>query len=270
MQFRNLGNLSVPVIGMGTYISFDVSSQSDIDVRHKIIDQCIEHGVTLLDSSPMYGQAERVIGLSTEGKRDNLMFATKVWTRGKEEGERQIRQSFELMKTDYVDIFQVHNLLDWQTHLPTLERLKEEGKIGAIGVTHMYPNEYPEMMRIMKTGRIDSIQVPYNVVDRVVEAEVLPLADELNIGVIIMEPLKKGRYASGLRREPDMSPLAEFGITSWAQALLVWVVGDPRVSVAIPATSRPERVGENALAGMIGPIPQELRDYIREETERCL
>jgi aryl-alcohol dehydrogenase-like predicted oxidoreductase len=114
------------------------------------------------------------------------------------------------------------------------------------------------------------VQIPYNVRERACEDRILPLAADLGIGVIVMEPLDKGRYVKGLRRQPDLSPLEAFGIRTWGQALLAWVLGDPRVSVAIPATSRPERVEENALAGSIGVLPPAIREYIRRETERCL
>jgi aryl-alcohol dehydrogenase-like predicted oxidoreductase len=126
------------------------------------------------------------------------------------------------------------------------------------------------MLEIMRSGQIDTIQIPYNVRERSCEARVLPVAEEQGIGVIVMEPLAKGRYVKGLRRPPDLAPLAAFGIRTWGQALLAWVLGDPRVSVAIPATSRPERLEENARAGAIGRLPQGLRDYLRQETERCL
>ena len=125
-------------------------------------------------------------------------------------------------------------------------------------------------MKIMRSGRIQTIQVPLNVLDRACEAEMLPLAEKLGIGVIVMEPLKKGRYVKNLRGAPDLSPLAEHGIETWGQALLAWVLGDARVSVAIPATSRPERITENAVAGSAGRLPQGLRDYVRKETERCI
>jgi aryl-alcohol dehydrogenase-like predicted oxidoreductase len=122
----------------------------------------------------------------------------------------------------------------------------------------------------MRSRRIQTIQIPYNVRERSCEDRLLPLAEDLRIGVIVMEPLDKGRYVKGLRRQPDLSPLAGFGIRTWGQALLAWVLGDGRVSVTIPATSRPERVEENALAGSIGVLPPEVREYIRKETERCL
>ncbi len=270
MESRKLGNLQVSAVGLGTYLTFDVTSEQDIAVRRQILDRCIQEKVTFIDSSPMYGNAERVIGIAMEGRRDRFQLATKVWCHGREQGKAQMARSFQLLRTNYIEVFQVHNLVDWQAHLPTLERLKEEGRIGLVGITHYDTSAYPAMMELMRSGRIDTVQVPYNVGERTCEERLLPLAEELGIGVIVMEPLERGRYVKELRRKPDLSPLAEYGIRTWAQALLAWVLGDSRVSVAIPATSRPERIGENAAAGSVRRLPQELRDYIRRETERCL
>ena len=327
MEFHRLGSIVVPAIGLGTARTFDVTSEADVAVRRRIIDECVDHQVTFLDSSPMYGNAEKVTGIVTEGEREKFQFATKVWCQGKERGGEQIARSFELLRTDFIEVFQIHNLVDWRTHLPTLERLKEEGKIGLIGITHYSTSSYPTMMEIMKTGRVEAVQVPYNVGERTCEARVLlddysrfilahklqrdmttdslidrgqdrhlrshgavgsgqicrgieeepgprasfevALAQELGIGVIVMEPLGVGRYVAGLKRSPDLEPLSKFGITTWGQALLAWVLADGRVSVAIPATSRPERIAENAMAGNVPWIPQELRDYIQSETHRC-
>jgi aryl-alcohol dehydrogenase-like predicted oxidoreductase len=269
MEFRQLGTLWVPVIGLGTARTFDVSADRDIVVRRQIIERCIAAQVTCIDSSPMYGQSERVIGIATEGCRERFQLATKVWCHGRAQGEAQIERSFRLLKSDYIDVLQIHNLVDWQTHLRTLERLRDQGRIGLIGITHYSTSAYPTMLEIMRSGRIQTIQIPYNVRERSCEERLLPMAAELGIGVIVMEPLEKGRYVKSLRRPPDLSPLAARGIRTWGQALLAWVVGDQRVSVAIPATSRPERVEENAVAGSIGVLPPELREYIRRETERC-
>ena len=271
MEHRRLGGgLDVPVIGMGTWLTFDVSSDRELAVRRNIIDECVAHGVTLIDSSPMYGKSEEVIGLTTESRRDKFVLATKVWTSGKAAGEAQIARSFDLMKSDYMDVLQIHNLMDWRVQLSTLEKLKDEGKVGLVGLTHNSASAYPEIVDIMRTGRVDCIQIPYNVVNRAVEEKVLPLASEMGIGVLVMEPLQKGRYVGGLRTPPDVSPLLEFGIKTWAQALLAWVISNPAVTSAIPATTRPERIAENAVAGDAGNLPQGLRDYVREETERCL
>ena len=161
--------------------------------------------------------------------------------------------------------------MDWRTHLPALERLKAEGRIGQIGITHYTTSAFPEMMEIMKTGRVDTIQIPYNVLDRSCEsAIILPLADELGVGVIVMEPLGVGRLVKGLKRQPDLSPLAHFGVQTWGQAPLAWILADQRATVVIPATSGPERVLENAKAGSIAPLPEELREHISREASRCL
>ena len=270
MEFRKLGKIDVSVIGLGTLRAFDVTEDDDIGVRNEIINNCLAHQVNLIDSSPFYGQAEEVVGVTISGRRDKFFLATKVRCEGKEAGEEQISRSFELFKTDYIDLFQIHNMIDWRTHLPTLERLKEEGKIGMIGVTAMVHDAYPVIAGLMKDGRIDAVQIPYNVVERGCEEELLPLAEELGTGILVMEPLKKGIYVNGLKGTPDLGPVAEFGIQTWAQALLSWVIGDSRVGSTIPATSRPERIVENALPGSLGRMPQELRDYVREETLRCL
>src|SRR5918992_5262346 len=270
MERRPLGSLQVPVIGLGTARTFDVSAERDIAVRRRVIECCLAARVTFIDSSPMYGQSERVIGLTTEGCRERFQFATKVWCHGRAQGETQIEHSFRLLKTDYIDLLQIHNLVDWKTHLGMLERLQGQGRIGLIGITHYSTSAYPTMLEIMRSARVHTVQIPYNVRERSCEDRILPVAEELGIGVIVMEPLDKGRYAKGLRRQPDLSPLAAFGIRTWGQALLAWVLSDTRVSVAIPATSRPERIEENAAAGSIGILPPELRDYIRGETERCL
>jgi aryl-alcohol dehydrogenase-like predicted oxidoreductase len=270
MECRQLGSLRVPVIGLGTARTFDVTGARDIAVRRQIIERCIATQVTFIDSSPMYGQSERVIGLTTAGCRERFQLATKVWCHGRAQGEAQIANSFRLLNTDYIDVLQVHNLIDWRTHLGTLERLRDQGRIGLLGITHYSTSAYPTMLEIMRSRRVHTIQIPYNVRERRCEDRILPAAAELGISVIVMEPLDKGHYVKGLRRAPDLSPLAAFGIRTWGQALLAWVLGDARVSVAIPATSRPERIEENAWAGSIGVLPKELRDYVYRETERCL
>ena len=270
MEFRKLGNLEVSAIGLGTLRTFDVSDAVDVAVRRQIVDHCIDNQVNLIDTAAWYGRAEEVVGAVTEGRRDQFYLATKVRCEGKEAGEAQITRSFDLLKTDYLDLFQVHNMIDWQTHLPTLERLKDEGKVGMVGVTAMVPEAYPTIMGLMREGRVDAVQIPYNVINRAVADELLPLAEELGVGVLVMEPLQKGRYVSELKEQPDLTPLAEYGIDTWAQALLAWVVSDPRVSAAIPTTSRPERIRENAQAGSAASLPSQLRDYILAQAEKCL
>ena len=270
MEYRKLGTLDVSAIGLGTLRTFDVTGDDEIAVRRQILDNCLDSDVNLIDTASWYGHAEQVVGDITEDLRDQFYIATKVRTEGKQAGEAQIARSFELLKTDYIDLFQVHNMIDWQTHLPTLGRLKGEGKIGMLGVSAMVPDAYPTIMDLMRQGRVDAVQIPYNVMNRGVEDELLPLAEELGTGILVMEPLQKGRYVLDLKQQPDLTPLRDYGINTWAQALLAWVISDRRVSSAIPTTSRPEHIQENAQAAEAAGLPQQFRDYIRSEAERCL
>ncbi len=268
MQTRMIKDLEVPVIGMGTAGSFDVP-MSELDVRKQILDNCISQGSNFVDTSPMYRRSEQVIGAAMEGKREKFQLATKVWCTGRDTAVKQMARSFELLKTDYIEVMQIHNLVDWRTHLPLLEEMKAEGKIGGIGLTHYSPEALPEMAEIMRTGRIDSIQISHNVMERQVEDVILPLAEEMNIGVIVMRPVGAGQLFSNLIEKPNLEPLKEFGIRTWGQALMAWLLADPRVTVLIPATRRPQRIIENAAAGdMI--IPSEMRSYILAEAQRCL
>jgi diketogulonate reductase-like aldo/keto reductase len=270
MLYRKVKDLIFPAVGMGTFKIFDVNTSDPevLGIRADIINECRIHQMTLVDSSPMYGNSERVLGLSIRGNPKDFQIATKVWTKGFEEGKKQIDNSFSLLGTNYIHIFQIHNLVDWKTHLPTLTNLKQEGRIGLIGLTCMAPSDYPEMMNIMKTGKIDTIQIPYNAINTCVEPDILPLAESMGLGVLVMEPLQKGRYVKDLRLTPDISPLADLGITTWAQALISWVISNKVITTAIPATSNPRRVRENALGAV--EIPGDLRDYIKRETERCI
>jgi aryl-alcohol dehydrogenase-like predicted oxidoreductase len=270
LEFRKLGNLDVSTIGLGTLRTFDVTSETDIAVRREIVDNCLAVNINFIDSAAAYGNSEMVVGKTISGRRDRFYLATKVRCEGKEAGDAQIAQSFQSFQTDYIDLFQIHNMIDWQTHLPTLEALKAKGKIGMIGVTAMVHEAYPQIMDLMRQGRVDAVQIPYNVVERGCADELLPLAEELGTGILVMEPLKKGRYVNDLKSQPDVTPLVGFGIETWAQALLAWVLSDTRVTLAIPATSRPERIHENAAAASFPRLPQEMRDYVREETQRCL
>ncbi len=270
MQTRNLAGLQVNAIGLGTSATFEISSEEEIPARQQVIDNCLACDATFIDSSPMYGESERVVGMAIQSRREQFQLATKVWCSGRDTGIAQIANSFKLLRTDYIEVFQLHNLVDWQSHLPELQRLKAEGKIGLIGASHWITSAYPEMISIMKSGVIDTIQVPYNLLETTCQESVLPLAEEKGIGVIVMEPLGSGRLVKGLKSEPDLSPLQEYGIETWAQAMLAWLLADPRVSVVIPATSKPQRVFENAKAGSLPPLPQEMRDHLIAEANRCL
>ncbi|HEV2129454.1 MAG TPA: aldo/keto reductase [Longimicrobiaceae bacterium] len=250
VETRMLGRsgLRVPVVGMGTWQTFDVRGEAAERSAREVVDVALREGVNFFDSSPMYGEAERVLGRTLEGRRQEAMIATKVWTRGADEGEAQVERAMRFYG-GHVELHQIHNLVSWRTHLEMLERLRDEGRITAIGATHWSPSAFDELRTVMETRRITAIQIPYNPQEREVEQEILPLAEELGMGVVVMRPFGEGDL---LRRQPserDLEPLRPFGVESWTQALLKWILSDPRCHVAIPATSSPRHMAENAAAG---------------------
>jgi len=249
MEIRPLGasGLSTPVVGMGTWQTFDVRGAAE-QTAHDIVREALGAGVRLFDSSPMYGEAERVLAEALGARRDEAIVATKVWTSSTSEGEAQVRRALRWYG-GRVDLYQVHNLVAWPERLALLERRRDAGEVGLIGATHYSPSAFGELAEVMRSGRIEAIQVPYNPFERDVEREILPLAEELGLGVVVMRPLGGGRLARTSPDERELAPLREFGVQTWAQALLKWVLSDLRCTVAIPATSRPGRMRENAAAG---------------------
>ena len=213
-----------------------------------IVDMALDKEANFFDTSPMYGAAEHVLGEALRGRRDKAQIATKVWATTRSEGQAQIKRALSFFD-NYIDLYQIHNLVNWIEHLPLLEQLRDAGKIGAIGATHYSSSAFGELRRVMRTGRITAIQIPYNPIQREVEREILPLAAELGLGVVVMRPFAEGGLMSRIPSQTDLMPLKEFGVTTWAQALLKWVLSDFRCHIAIPATSRPERIAENAAAG---------------------
>lgn len=263
MEHRTLGKagLEVPVVGMGTWRTFDVQGEKALNNARRIIDNALASGVSFFDSSPMYGAAEYALSHALEGRRDQVQIATKIWTSARNEALEQVRRALSLF-SGCVDLYQIHNLLNWREHLTLLEGLRDAGQVGAIGITHYSSSAFREMRQIMQSGRVATIQVPYNPLEREVEREILPLAAELNIGVVVMRPFAEG---SLLRRAPsqeELEPLKPFGVTTWAQALIKWILSDPRCHVTIPATSQPQRVCENAAAGNPPWFGQEERDLV--------
>lgn len=239
MEERRLG----PVVGLGTWNTFD----ADAALAGKVVGAALDAGVRLFDSSPMYRGAEAALGAALDGRRDGTAVATKIWASSVEEGREQFRRQLEWYGR--VEIEQVHNLLAWREQVAWLEPEREAGRIDRLGVTHYAAGSFPELADALRTRRFDTVQLPYNPHEREVERELLPLAAELGVAVIVMRPLGEG---SLVRRTPpavELEPFREFGVETWAQALLKWVLSDDRVDVAIPATSRPERAGENAAAG---------------------
>lgn len=254
MEQRRLG----PVVGLGTFQTFD----SDVAVAHDVLTAALAAGTTVFDSSPMYGGAERSLGAALEGRREGTTVATKIWTPGVDEGRAQYEEQRRLFGR--VEIEQVHNLVAWEDHLPWLEEEKAAGRIDRIGVTHWSAGSFEELERALRTGRFHSVQLPLNPGERESERRLLPLAEELGIAVIVMRPFG-GTGAPLLRREPsdaELDPLRPFGVETWAQALLKWLLSDPRVDLVIPATSRPERAAENAAAGTPPWLGAEQRAYV--------
>jgi len=269
MERRRLGSsgLDVPVVGMGTWKTFDVSSPAEVDRRRQVVDVALAAGTNLFDSSPMYGAAERVLGAALEGRRDQALVATKVWTSDDEEAERQIANALGYYGGG-VDIYQVHNLVALPRRLARLARLRDEGRIRSVGITHTSSSAFPEMMEVMRSGHVTCIQIPYNALDRVAEQEVLPLAGELGIGVLVMRPVGQGALARSAPPADRLAPLAPLGVRTWAQALLKWLLSDPRVSTVIPATSNPEHGRQNAEAGNPPWFGPDEREYVAQLAQR--
>jgi aryl-alcohol dehydrogenase-like predicted oxidoreductase len=240
MDRRRLGRTSieVPAIGMGTWRTFDTD-----DNRRPLVDAAIEAGIDLFDSSPMYGRAEATLARALEGLRDRVLVATKIWTADAGEGRAQADRALHLF--GWVDIYQVHNLVNVPAQLALLEELKSEGKVRAVGATHYRESAFRDLATLMKSMRLDMIQIPYNPLRRTADRELLPLAESLGLGVLVMSPLQEGV----LDRRPSRAQLHELGVETWAQAVLKWVASDPRVSTVLTATQNLEHVRENARAG---------------------
>jgi aryl-alcohol dehydrogenase-like predicted oxidoreductase len=260
VEQRTLGTsgLSLPVVGFGTYRTFDVDDGARV---LPVVSAALEGGANLFDSSPMYGQAERVLGEALDGRRDQALVATKVWTEDDREADRQIERALSYY-ANKIDIYQVHNLVAWEKRLARLEQLKDAGQVQAVGITHYRPEAFPQLMRIMRSGRITAIQVPYNPREREVERDVLPLAEELNIGVIVMRPLHVGALARTPPRADWQQRLSAFGVTTWAQALLKWLLSDRRVTSVIPATADPGHARDNIAAGDPPWFGPDEREYV--------
>jgi aryl-alcohol dehydrogenase-like predicted oxidoreductase len=252
MELRKLGRsvLTVPVIGMGTWKTFDVRDEQAEKQREQIVMTALENHSNFYDSSPMYGEAERVLGQAVKnlGVRSEVMIATKVWTESDEIAGQQFENAFKFFE-GYVDLYQVHNLVAWERRLETLKELKAQGKIRAIGITHYSHRAFDDLSRIMQNGSVEAIQIPYNALDREVEKKILPLAEALNIGVLVMRPFGEGKLVRQTPPAAELSQFEAFGVKTWPQILLKWIASDQRISVIIPATSKAERMAENAAAG---------------------
>ncbi len=269
MEQRTLGKsgLHVPVVGMGTWRTFDVRGAAAERGIRTVVDAAIDAGISLFDSSPMYGAAERVLGAALHGRRDQVLVATKIWTPSADEGREQAERALGFYD-GWVDLYQIHNLVNWRAQLALLEQLRDQGRVRAIGATHYQASAFGELRQVMQTGRITAIQIPYNPLEREVERVILPLAEELGLGVVVMRPFGEGDL---LRRPPPdaaLEPLRPFGVSTWTQALLKWGLSDRRCHIAIPATANPDHARANAAVGEPPWFGPEERTLVSRLAER--
>ncbi len=250
---------SLPVIGLGTWQTFDVGpSPAERMPLEAVLRTFVEMGGEMIDSSPMYGNAEEVVGnLAVPlGLRPRLFVATKVWTSGKEAGISQMEESMRLLRADPIDLMQVHNLVDVNTHLETLKGWKRDGRVRYIGVTHYTASRHDDVARVLSSQPIDFIQINYSVGEREAERRLLPMALERGVAVIANRPFAGGDLFRRLRNRPLPAWAAEIDCTSWAQILLKFAISHPAITCTIPATSKVTHLRDNMKAGS-GPLPDE-------------
>ncbi len=240
----------LPVVGCGTWRGFDVRP-GRADGLRAVLGALFEAGGSVIDSSPEYGAAETVVGdlLERMNAHDRAFLATKVWSRGRDSGIRQMNRSFELLRSDVVDLMQVHNLIDWRTHLETMRAWKREGRIRYLGITHYTERAHDELETIMRAEPLDFVQLNYAANDRGAAQRLLPLAAERGIAVLVNRPFGGGGLLRRLSRRPLPDWAGDIDCTSWAQVLLKFVLAQPAVTCVIPGTADPTHMRDNALAG---------------------
>ncbi|MCD0502402.1 aldo/keto reductase [Bordetella petrii] len=247
----------LPVVGCGTYRVFDVAQDSaEFAILPDVLAALFEAGGSVLDSSPMYGRAEAVLGslLTASNQRGRAFLATKVWTTGRAAGIRQMEDSMKLLRTSRIDLMQIHNLLDWRTHLPVLREWQDQGRIRFVGITHYTSSAYDEVEAVLKSERLDFLQINYSADDRAAAQRLLPLAAQRGVAVLVNRPFGGGGLLRRVMSRPLPPWAAEIGATSWAQLLLKFVLGHPAVTCVIPGTGRPAHMRDNVRAGL-GELP---------------
>ncbi|UCC14939.1 MAG: aldo/keto reductase [Gammaproteobacteria bacterium] len=258
---------ALPVIGLGTAHVFDVGQTvEEREPLSEVLGLLTQGGGSVIDTSPMYGRAERVVGdlVSSAGLADRVFIATKVWITGRTAGIEQMQESMRLLKVDRIDLMQVHNLVDWRTHIETLRAWKEEGRIRYVGITHYRTDAHDELEAVMRAVPLDFVQLNYSMLTPDAESRLLPLAQEKGIAILVNRPYERGAVFSRVRgRElPGWAP--ELGIGSWGQFFLKWVLSHPAVTCVIPGTSKPHHMLDNIGAGF-GVLPDaEARGAMRE------
>jgi diketogulonate reductase-like aldo/keto reductase len=247
----------LPVVGLGTWRAFDVSLTADTRRQlEEVLSLFVKLGGRVIDSSPMYGRAEEVIGelTSSLGIREKLFLATKVWTRGKQSGTQSMERSMSLLRTNRIDLIQVHNLVDVNTQLATLQEWKQQGRVRYIGITHYESGALSEIEKLMRSEKFDFLQINYSIMEPEAEQRVLPLAQERGVAVIANRPFGAGDLFGKVRSKPLPDWAAEFDCRSWAQFFLKWIVSNPAITCAIPATDKPRHLEDN-MQGGIGWLP---------------
>ena len=252
---------ALPVIGIGTYKGFDVGSSSKERVAvGNVLRTLFSLGGSVLDSSPMYGRAEEVAGdlLADQGLHEKLFIATKVWTQGRSAGIDQMNRSMKLLRGERVDLMQIHNLVDWRTHLRTLRTWKEESRIRYLGITHYSSSAYGEIERIMRAETLDFVQINYSLDDREAERRLLPLATERGVAVLVNLPFGQGQLFRTLRGKPVPAWMQEAGCEKWSQVLLKFILANKAVTCVIPGTGNPEHMAENCHSGVGAMLEESL------------
>lgn len=250
---------ALPVIGLGTWQTFDVgTAPSERAPLAEVLRRFLASGARLIDSSPMYGRAEEVTGdlLDSLGALKPPFLASKVWTTGSSEGLAQLRDSVQRMGRGRMDLMQVHNLVDWRTHLPVLREWKAAGRIRYVGVTHYSRSAFDELERFIREEKLDFVQLPYSLSQRDAEKRLLPAAAEHGVAVLVMQPFASGSLFQRVRGRALPEWAAEFDCTSWAQFFLKFILGHPAVHCPLPATRKPDHVADNLRAGF-GRLPDE-------------
>jgi aryl-alcohol dehydrogenase-like predicted oxidoreductase len=259
---------AIPVIGLGTWSTFDVGpDEAERAPRREVLRGFLAAGGRVIDSSPMYGRSEEVTGalLADLGDVPRPFLATKVWTRGRAAGEAQARESMRRMRASRLDLLQVHNLLDWQAHLPALRDLKAAGTIRYLGITHYARSAFDEMEQLLRREALDFVQLPYSAATRDAEARLLPAAAETGTAVLVMRPFEEGELFRKVKGRAVPAWAKELACTSWSQVFLKLILAHPAVTAVLPATANPRHLADNVAAGT-GPMPDDaLRRRMAED-----